>query len=337
MTSINQNTYTRRNSTNYLINQSNRSFPNRNIQMNLFFSRNLITNTRNINTINNNNITSMNNSFDNNSDNDNSDNDNSDNDNSDNSDNSDSDNSNSDNENNENENSDELETYENVNISIIENNSNTNNDHDIDISDDIDMPELLDEINTYDFQFYEVSQNSYNRDTTYIVYPNQFNQTNPVRVYNNYMSNDLNNIINLLLINDSSSVNNYYNDFFNYDYNNIQNNSLYDIIPIKNIITEEDLNTLNEIKYKHIDNKENYKMCPITHEEFDDDDDVIQLPCNHVFLKEPIIYWLKNEKGECPSCRYKFNTYSKSIYADQDENINTISNNDTSDTIDDNS
>lgn len=34
-------------------------------------------------------------------------------------------------------------------------------------------------------------------------------------------------------------------------------------------------------------------------------DYVTKLPCNHVYEPEAILKWLKTEKTECPSCRYK--------------------------------
>ena len=40
--------------------------------------------------------------------------------------------------------------------------------------------------------------------------------------------------------------------------------------------------------------------------EFNDNDDVIELPCNHLFTPESIKKWLSEESNECPVCRYSF-------------------------------
>ena len=39
--------------------------------------------------------------------------------------------------------------------------------------------------------------------------------------------------------------------------------------------------------------------------DFEDDQDVILLPCNHCFIPEAIEKWLQEEKAECPICRFK--------------------------------
>ena len=46
-------------------------------------------------------------------------------------------------------------------------------------------------------------------------------------------------------------------------------------------------------------------------ETFKEDDDVIQLPCNHCFFVEPIMKWLTEDSCECPVCRYKFDSMEK--------------------------
>lgn len=46
------------------------------------------------------------------------------------------------------------------------------------------------------------------------------------------------------------------------------------------------------------------KKCAISMDDFEDDSDVIVLKCGHVFLLEPMQYWLGIRKF-CPSCRQK--------------------------------
>ena len=103
-------------------------------------------------------------------------------------------------------------------------------------------------------------------------------------------------------------------------------NSLYDTHPVKSVISNEEKANLIPFKYKDCKNKEKHSICPIFQEEFKDDDDIIQLPCEHAFFVEPILKWLSNEKAECPVCRYKFESVeiSDSAPTTQTESIPTI-------------
>ena len=56
---------------------------------------------------------------------------------------------------------------------------------------------------------------------------------------------------------------------------------------------------------------------------FEDGQDIIQLPCKHSFEPEAIKQWLKEEKAECPVCRYnEFKTKEIKI---EDETRPTLS------------
>ena len=89
---------------------------------------------------------------------------------------------------------------------------------------------------------------------------------------------------------------------------------------IKQVINDKELKNLKVIKYNKCENlKELNKECPIDLCKFNKDDNVIILPCNHVYKEENIIKWLKTESYKCPVCRYEFDY--KEIY------INDISNN----------
>ena len=87
---------------------------------------------------------------------------------------------------------------------------------------------------------------------------------------------------------------------------NTLNQSLNDRNPIKFVISENEKNKLLPVKFKDVQCKNENTKCSITQEEFNDNDEVIQLPCNHCFTEEAIMNWLTKEKGECPVCRYKF-------------------------------
>jgi len=92
----------------------------------------------------------------------------------------------------------------------------------------------------------------------------------------------------------------------NINRNTIENLSLYDSNPIKMVISEEEKNKLTPIKYKNAVNKHQNTACFITHDDFQEEDDIIQLPCLHCFNCEPILHWLTEESADCPVCRYKF-------------------------------
>jgi hypothetical protein len=136
--------------------------------------------------------------------------------------------------------------------------------------------------------------------------------------YNTIFSNIINNIQN----------NEYIPPFFPV-YNssvpnsqNILHQSLYDRNPIKNVVTEEVKNGLSTIKFKDAKDREKNDKCLISMEKFDEEDDIIQLPCSHCFCVEPIVQWLTEESCECPVCRYKFDSMEKNTrHIESDEAV----------------
>jgi len=95
--------------------------------------------------------------------------------------------------------------------------------------------------------------------------------------------------------------------------NSIINQSLYESNPIKMVISEEEKGKLATIKYKDAINKEQNTVCFITQDDFQEHDDIIQLPCNHCFMPDSIMRWLAEECAECPVCRYKFDSVEKRV------------------------
>lgn len=61
------------------------------------------------------------------------------------------------------------------------------------------------------------------------------------------------------------------------------------------------------IKYKYLNDKlkKSNQECLISLDKFNSDDEVILLPCEHIFLKEPIQKWIHNFSYTCPKCRKK--------------------------------
>ena len=123
------------------------------------------------------------------------------------------------------------------------------------------------------------------------------------------LDSSVNDLLNILWIPPQNfNLNNY--SFFN---NHIEQNTLLDGIlsssfdndrhVYKNVLSEEGEKQLKIIKYNSSLLKEN--VCPITREEFKEDEEIIQLPCEHVFNKEAIKTWLEKEQALCPICRKK--------------------------------
>ena len=160
--------------------------------------------------------------------------------------------------------------------------------------------------------------------------------------YNYYNENSLlNNIINNIQ-NELLNENDNYDDdvpplfpifpFYNsYAANSAPNSqsvlhqSLYDRNPIKHVITEKVKNGLSPIKFTDVKDRDINDKCSISMEKFNDDDDIIQLPCNHCFCVEPIMQWLTEESCECPVCRYKFDSMEKNTrHIEADEIVEII-------------
>lgn len=113
-----------------------------------------------------------------------------------------------------------------------------------------------------------------------------------------------------------------------YTFNHILNSSLNnDRFIYKYILSEEGETQLKTIKFtKELRDINN--ICPITSLEFEDNQNIISLPCNHYFDPEAINKWLREEKAECPVCRFKL--HAKEVKIDDKnyirEDINSLIN-----------
>lgn len=101
----------------------------------------------------------------------------------------------------------------------------------------------------------------------------------------------------------------------------VVNESLYDSSPIKMVISDKEKNKLISIKYKDALHKEQNIACFITQDDFQEEDNIIQLPCNHCFTPDSIMHWLVEECAECPVCRYKFDSVEKRIVSNTDNDL----------------
>ena len=100
--------------------------------------------------------------------------------------------------------------------------------------------------------------------------------------------------------------------------------SLYEKNNYKKVLSEEGNDQLKVVKF----DSENFEMkeCVITQEKFKKDEEIIQLPCGHIFNKEAIETWLKEESSKCPICRYELKF--KEIKEQKDTEISQQTEND---------
>ena len=180
-----------------------------------------------------------------------------------------------------------------------------------------------------------VDQNNVEVPNTFMnvqIYYNQINDNgtdNLSNTLNGAFANVINTALNNIVIDISNNVNigplgsgsdlmmniiNNHNQ--NQNQNNNQNNNLFNIFNVFNsltnpplqTITEESINNLECIPFNEInkDVKEmNSEHCTICQENYNDDDNILILGCNHVFHPECIRPWLSTCSNLCPICRYK--------------------------------
>ena len=106
--------------------------------------------------------------------------------------------------------------------------------------------------------------------------------------------------------------------------NTVLNISMNDYMSkYKNIISEEGLTQLKYIKYTFNRNNNFYnKSCPIMMYDFEENQEIIQLPCNHCYDPVAIKKWVNEEKAECPVCRYKLKSKEIKIECNNNSNNN---------------
>jgi hypothetical protein len=62
---------------------------------------------------------------------------------------------------------------------------------------------------------------------------------------------------------------------------------------------------MEPILYKDAIERDKFTECAITLHTFKEDDEIIQLPCRHCFMANPILTWLSKGNTKCPVCRSK--------------------------------
>jgi SUMO ligase MMS21 Smc5/6 complex component len=69
----------------------------------------------------------------------------------------------------------------------------------------------------------------------------------------------------------------------------------------KSVLSEEGEKCI--IYKKFVVGKFQNDSCPMTLNDFIVGEEIAQLPCNHIFEKNAILKWLKDENASCPVCR----------------------------------
>ena len=130
----------------------------------------------------------------------------------------------------------------------------------------------------------------------------------------NYVSNTMTQIANVLTMIDDfrhfSIDNEIYDDHngYNNDDHNGYNNDDYNGInvnfdDVKVTIDKNEIGKICEKKYKDCESSSTQTQCIICLCDYDQEDIIRILQCNHIFHKDCIDKWLLNEKTYCPICR----------------------------------
>ena len=105
------------------------------------------------------------------------------------------------------------------------------------------------------------------------------------------------NLLNTLQINSGRNRN---------QLNDIIRQSMTENSQYKKVLSESGESELTKIIYES--GKFPNERCSIMHIDFEDGEEVTQLPCTHCFNTDAIHRWLKEEKAECPICRTELNS-----------------------------
>ena len=148
-----------------------------------------------------------------------------------------------------------------------------------------------------------------NNENHYLSYQNQ-NQY----YYNNNLTqfffstsdenqNDMDNLINLFDNYFRNTEINFIENIFENEYNDLP-----ELIPVnlqedvKIRLSDEQFDKLDIINYDDLNNKESQE-CLICLENFNKDNNIVKLKCNHLFHTDCIKSWLCKESNKCPVCR----------------------------------
>ena len=119
---------------------------------------------------------------------------------------------------------------------------------------------------------------------------------------------------------------------------NYRQNSVQDLLQqtllqeknnFKNVLSQQGGKQLKTIKYNNQTHSDQ-PFCVITQKPFENNMNVTQLPCDHIFEPSGILYWVTNKNATCPVCRFKLHSKEKRIQKinfDYSNNVIDLSNN----------
>ena len=117
--------------------------------------------------------------------------------------------------------------------------------------------------------------------------------------FNNIQNNNMN---NFNMINMGMNVMNNMNNMMNM---NMLMNNMNDMNNMNNGVAQNILDILQVSKLNDVSHlEEDKKQCSICLEEYRNGDEVVYLPCLHIFHKDCIYTWLRNH-DDCPICKFK--------------------------------
>ena len=142
----------------------------------------------------------------------------------------------------------------------------------------------------------DTSHNNTTYDSSYITLASSRNN-----YYTNYSrARNLRNIVRSLYINytEEDENNTFLESFIN---STFESNTKF-----KKVISTSELEKLKPQKFNKINETTTNIQCPILYYNFEENEEIIKLPCNHNYNCEAIIKWLSQESNTCPVCRHEF-------------------------------
>ena len=106
-------------------------------------------------------------------------------------------------------------------------------------------------------------------------------------------------LVRTLSQNYTSEENSFLENFINSTFENAKEK-------FKKVISDYELEKLKPHIFIKKNETETNSQCPIFCYNFEENEEIIKLPCNHNFNCEGIIKWLTQESNTCPVCRYEF-------------------------------
>ena len=161
----------------------------------------------------------------------------------------------------------------------------------------------IDTIEPFSYYSNTIIDPNYNSNT--IIDPNyNLNNENEIQYYSNTII-DPNYSIRIINISNLLGE-----EYFNrldeeYEYQTALEESNHDQELVRN---ENQILNMSSVKFKNV--KTNDNTCTICCTQFENDDSVILLNCNHIFHKECINEWI-HYKAECPLCKTSVNVTQK--------------------------